>query len=94
MSDKPEALFLADELEAPIGTVISYQVDCRAAVELRRQHAEIEALKAERDALRTALESLLVYEPEHCACGEPICNEPQQAWQKARAALKAREVKP
>lgn len=45
---------------------------------------------SERDALRDALESLLVFEPEHCACGERICAEPQEAWQKARAALKAR----
>ena len=51
-------------------------------------------LKAERDALRDALESLLDYEPEHCACGGWACTEPQEAWQKARAALKAREVQP
>jgi len=52
------------------------------------------ALRAERDALKAALESLLVYEPEHCACGYQACAEPQEAWKKARAALKAREVKP
>jgi hypothetical protein len=44
MSDKPEALFLADELEAPLGTVISGEVDRRAAIELRRLHAEVERL--------------------------------------------------
>ncbi len=37
--DKPEALFLAQELEAPLGTVISGEVDRRAAAELRRLHA-------------------------------------------------------
>jgi len=35
---KDEALFLADELEAPVGTVISSEVDRRAAAELRRLH--------------------------------------------------------
>lgn len=34
-----EALFLAQELEAPLGTVISSEVDRRAAAELRRLHA-------------------------------------------------------
>jgi hypothetical protein len=33
---KPEALFIADELEAQLGTVISGQLDKRAAAELRR----------------------------------------------------------
>lgn len=44
MSNKPEALFLADELEAPLGTVISSEVDRRAAIELCRLHAEVERL--------------------------------------------------
>jgi hypothetical protein len=39
MTTQPEALFLADELEAPLGTVISGEVDRRAAAELRRLHA-------------------------------------------------------
>jgi hypothetical protein len=39
MTAQPEALFLADELEAPLGTVISGEVDRRAAAELRRLHA-------------------------------------------------------
>jgi hypothetical protein len=38
MTEQPEALFLADELEAPLGTVISGEVDKRAAAELRRLH--------------------------------------------------------
>jgi hypothetical protein len=38
MVDKDEALFLADELEAPLGTVISSEVDRRAVAELRRLH--------------------------------------------------------
>lgn len=33
-----EALFLAQELEDPLGTVISSEVDRRAAAELRRLH--------------------------------------------------------
>ncbi len=43
--DKPEALFLADELEAPLGTVIGAELYRRAAAELRRLHAENEALR-------------------------------------------------
>jgi hypothetical protein len=50
VTTQTEALFLADELEAPLGTVISGEVDRRAAIELRRQHALngelLEALKA------------------------------------------------
>ena len=42
--EKALALFLADELEAPLGTVISSEVDRRAAAELRRLHAENERL--------------------------------------------------
>lgn len=44
MSEQPKALFLADELEAPLGTVISSEIDRRAAIELRRLHAENERL--------------------------------------------------
>ena len=53
MSDQPEALRLAAELdcEKPY-----YNVSEEAAAELRRQHSEIEALKAERDALRADAE--------------------------------------
>jgi hypothetical protein len=56
MTEQPEALFLADELEAPLGTVISGEVDKRAAAELRRLHAVnaelLEALKAIELALK------------------------------------------
>jgi hypothetical protein len=45
MTEQPEALFLADELEAPLGTVIHGQVDKRAAAELRRLHADNERLE-------------------------------------------------
>jgi len=38
------ALRLADELEAPLGTVISGEVDRRAAIELRRLHHNNEVL--------------------------------------------------
>ena len=44
--DKPEALFLADELEAPLGTIIGAELYQRAAAELRRLHAENERLSA------------------------------------------------
>ena len=42
---KSEALFLADELEIPLGTVIGSEVHRRAAAELRRLHAELERCK-------------------------------------------------
>jgi hypothetical protein len=51
---KPEALFIADELEAPLGTVISGQLDKRAAACLRRLHATNEELL---ETLRWALKS-------------------------------------
>lgn len=44
--DKPEALFLADELEAPLGTVIGAELYRRAAEELRRLHAENERIRS------------------------------------------------
>jgi DNA repair exonuclease SbcCD ATPase subunit len=55
MSEQSEALMLADALES------DYYDDVRvtaAAAELRRQHAEIEQLKAERDALLAEVEEL------------------------------------
>ncbi len=53
MTTQPEALFLADELEAPLGTVISGEVDRRAAAELRRLHAVNIELLRERGAVMT-----------------------------------------
>ncbi len=44
--EKPEALFLAEELEAPLGTVIGAELYRRAAKELRRLHAENAAIAA------------------------------------------------
>ena len=41
---KSEALFLADELTIPLGTVIGSEVHRRAAAELRRLHAQRDAL--------------------------------------------------
>ena len=58
--DKPEALFLADELEAPLGTVIGAELYRRAAAELRRLHAQ-------RDALLEALKSTGLF-LHHCWC--------------------------
>jgi len=44
MADQPEALRLADELEGLLGTMISSEVDRRAAAKLRRLHGENERL--------------------------------------------------
>jgi hypothetical protein len=62
MSDQPEALRLADALEQQAAWEARYgpselgELLPESATLLRRQHAEIEALKAERDALRTDAE--------------------------------------
>ena len=49
MSTQPEALRLADALES---AVVYGDTDTQAAAALRRQHAEIEALKLENNNLR------------------------------------------
>ena len=46
MSTQPEALRLADELEAPVGTQSTYSAMQQAAAELRRLHAENAAIAA------------------------------------------------
>ncbi len=53
MSNQPEALRLADALES--GTYLLSRERDATAAELRRQHAEIERLKVEREALRAEL---------------------------------------
>ena len=68
MSEKPEALRLAENLENPwhalrvssrllpgVDPLIVGGLRLDAAIELRRQHAEIERLKAENERLREAL---------------------------------------
>lgn len=99
-----EALFLAKELESPLGSVISSEVDRRAAKELRRLHAELERCRkacaatsecwradAERWAAQryAMLEALKNIDKEFRAHG-------RQHWPeavKARAAIaKAEEV--
>ena len=52
MSDQPEALYLAEVIEHDPQSKSHHDA---AAACLRRQHAEIEALKAERNALRAEL---------------------------------------
>lgn len=52
MSDQPEALLaLADRIDEAQCKPIT--IATQAATELRRQHSEIERLKAERDLLKT-----------------------------------------
>jgi hypothetical protein len=46
MTDQPEALRLADELERPVGTQSTYSAIQQAAAELRRLHAEVERAEA------------------------------------------------
>ena len=97
--DKSEALFLADELEAPLGTVIGAELYRRAAKELRRLHAELERCKqvcaataegwrVERDALLEALKEAA--EALEIAADNGGVNFYQYA-KEARAAIKAVE---
>ena len=75
MSDQPEALRLADALD----TALLYGLRAlSAAAELRRQHAEIEALKEELETERVRL----------AACGVvAMANTPE-------TASKCREMRP
>ena len=86
--DKSEALFLADELEAPLGTVIGAELYRRAAKELRRLHAELERCKqvcaataegwrVERDALLEALKKA-----EENGCATVYSNEDDECGDK------------
>ena len=77
MSNQPEALFLAGELEAPLGTVISGEVDRRAAIELRRLHAVNQKLL---EALKRIDKEFRKYGRQHWPEAE-----------KARAAIKKAE---
>ena len=52
MSKQPEALRLASELEAPVGTQSTYSVMQQAAAELRRLHGECDALRADAERYR------------------------------------------
>lgn len=63
-TEQPEALQLADDLDAEAGRITQY-TNSRgdllrelAAAELRRQHAEIETLRAGYDAARLEIASL------------------------------------
>jgi hypothetical protein len=72
MTEQPEALFLADELEAPLGTVIHGQVDKRAAAELRRLHSvNAELLEALRYCVG-------VLEQVDCSTGICCCGSDMQ----------------
>ena len=59
MSEKPEALRLANDLEAFYRLTGEGGMDAQAADELLEQHAKIEALKAENERLRDALKLAL-----------------------------------
>ena len=72
--NKTEALRLADELEAPVGTQSTYSAMRQAAAELRRLHAQ-------RDALLAALRSII--ESSDANCGDSLAN----AISAARAAI-------
>ena len=55
MSNQPEALYLAEVIESDPQSKSHHDA---AAACLRRQHAEIESLKTERDALLDALRDM------------------------------------
>ena len=72
--NKTEALRLADELESSVGTQSTYSAMRQAAAELRRLHAQ-------RDALLAALRSII--ESSDANCGDSLAN----AISAARAAI-------
>lgn len=78
---KSEALFLADELTIPLGTVIGSEVYRRAAAELRR-------LQAQRDALLEALKWCIRQMPEPVLPGTYT-----DGYKVARAAIANAEEK-
>ena len=77
---KSEALFLADELTIPLGTVIGSEVHRRAAAELRRLHAQ-------RDALLDALKEIVA------AADGTGWDQLDASFKKARAAIAKAEEK-
>jgi hypothetical protein len=79
--NKTEALRLADELEAPVGTQSTYSAMQQAAAELLRLHAQRDALL---EALKEAAEALEI------AADNGGVNFYQYA-KEARAAIKAVE---
>ena len=95
---QPEALRLADELEAPVGTQSTYSAMQQAAAELRRLHAQRDALL---EALKKAEENgcATVYSNEDDECGAKGCcgvvsykPHADDCWvTTARAAIKAVE---
>ncbi|ULR87447.1 hypothetical protein [Comamonas sp. B21-038] len=105
MTDKteaqPEALRLAAEFEdcIRIDAIPSINDVKKSAAELRRQHAEIQQLKAQLSArqaapderLRTALERIIGWNRDHAneLCGDPDRAEGWACVREARAALSA-----
>jgi len=83
MNEKPKALRLADELEAPVPDFPEpTTLEAGAAAELRRLHAanidcvdHFNALKAERDELLEALKALMYWD------------NGKSEWDEARAAI-------
>lgn len=49
---------------------------------------EAEQLRAENARLREALEGIMAYEPEHCACGDDGCTQTRERYDAARAELR------
>ena len=72
MTDKqPEPLRLADELEEPLHDFPEpTTLEAEAAVELRRQHAELETLRMGYKAARLEIESLKVQIAERASHGQ------------------------
>ncbi len=86
MTEQPEALYLADMLESD-----SCEEECfQAAALLRSLHAEIERLRAERDALRAIVQSVSTRVPHILAGGHQCACSWCSDIRAARAALKER----
>jgi hypothetical protein len=87
MNEKPEALRLADALKERHGAN-SFEDD--AATELRRQHAEIERLKAERDEAVKAEREACAKVCDEVECGSSMMIEERQTANECARKIRAR----
>ena len=85
-STQPEALRLADELEAPLGTIIGAELQRRAAEELRRLYAQRGALL---EALRALVQNEGLEPYSYLDKGIGTATAAGQRWLNARATIAA-----
>ena len=103
MNEKPEAVRLAENLENPwhalmvssrllpgVDPLIVGGLRLDAAAELRRQHAEIERLKAERDEAVKAEREACAKVCDEVECGSSMMIEERQTANECARKIRAR----